>query len=401
MNCNFYNFLNLLKIESIKQEKKINLIASENYASLSSIIFSSSCFINKYTEGYPSNRYYSGCKIFDIFEKKAIIESQLLFSSSFSNIQPHSGVQANFASFQTLLNKNDKILSLDLKSGGHLSHGFKKNFSGLIFKIINYCLDNNNCINNKNIELLIKKEKPKLLIVGYSCYQLNIDWNYLRYISKKNNCYLLSDISHISGFVCSGLIENPIKNSDIVTSTTHKTLRGVKGGIILSNNNFFFKKINSSIFPGQQGGCISNFIISKYITFKESNNFNFINYNKQILINSKIMLKVFFYRGYFALNYNTINHMFLIHLKNNFSLKIEKILEKNGILLNKNFFPNDIKNSMNPSAIRIGLSALTTRKMKKKEIELLANIICNIIENNNIFYKDIIYFLCKKFPIYK
>ncbi|WMC19895.1 MAG: serine hydroxymethyltransferase [Candidatus Carsonella ruddii] len=401
MIYNFYNFLNLLKIESIKQEKKINLIASENYASLLSIIYSSSCFINKYTEGYPSNRYYSGCKIFDIFENKAIIESQLLFSSKFSNIQPHSGVQANFASFQTLLKKNDKILSLDLKSGGHLSHGFKKNFSGSIFKIINYCLDNNNLLNFKNIELLIKKEKPKLLIIGYSCYQSNIEWNFLRFITKKHNCFLLSDISHISGFICSGLIKNPINDSDIVTSTTHKTLRGIKGGIILSNNNLLFKKINSSIFPGQQGGCISNYIISKYIAFKESNNFNFINYNKQILINSKIMLKVFIYRGYFALNYDTINHMFLIHLKNNCSLKIEKKLEKNGIFLNKNFFPNDSKNSIKPSAIRIGLAALTTRKMKKKEVELIANIICDIIENNNIFYKEIINFICSIFPIYK
>ncbi|XZR52624.1 MAG: serine hydroxymethyltransferase [Candidatus Carsonella ruddii] len=401
MNYNFYNFLNLLKIESLKQEKRLNLIASENYASLSSIIYSSSCYINKYTEGFPSNRYYSGCKIFDIFENKAIIESQLLFSSNFSNVQPHSGVQANFAAFQTLLNKNEKILSLDLKSGGHLSHGFKKNFSGSIFKIINYCLDNNYLLNNKNIELLIKKEKPKLLIIGYSCYQSNIDSSYLRYISKKNNCFLLFDISHISAFVCSGLIKNPISDSDILTSTTHKTLRGIKGGLLLSNNNLYFKKINSSVFPGQQGGCISNYIISKYITFKESNNFNFIKYNKQILINAKIMLKVFLYRGYYSLNFNTINHMFLIHLKNNFSLKIEKILEKNGIFLNKNFFPKDIKNSINPSAIRIGLSALTTRKMKKKEVELIGNIICDIIENNNKFYKEIIIFLCKKFPIYK
>ncbi|AFP83886.1 serine hydroxymethyltransferase [Candidatus Carsonella ruddii] len=397
---NFYNFLNLLKIESIKQNKKINLIASENYSSIASIIYSSSCFINKYIEGYPFNRYYSGCKLFDFFEIKSIIESQLLFSSKYSNIQPHSGVQANFSAFQTLLQKNDKILSLDLKSGGHLSHGFKKNFSGVIFKIINYCLDKNNLLNNNNIELLIKKEKPKLIIVGYSCYQSNIDWKYLQYISKKNNCFLLSDISHISGFICSGLIDNPIKNSDIVTSTTHKTLRGTKGGIILTNNNKYFKKINSSVFPGQQGGCIGNLIISKFISFKESNNFNFINYNKQILINSKIMLKVFLYRGYKSLNLNTINHMFVIHLKNKFSLKIEKKLEKNGILLNKNFFPNDNKNSINPSAIRIGLSAITTRKMKNLEVEFLANIICDIIENN-ICYKEKINFICDKFPIYK
>ncbi|AFP84077.1 serine hydroxymethyltransferase [Candidatus Carsonella ruddii HT isolate Thao2000] len=398
---NFYNFLNLLKIESIKQQQKINLIASENYSSLASIIYSSSSFINKYTEGYPFNRYYSGCKIFDYFENKSIIESQLLFSSLFSNVQPHSGVQANFSVFQTLLKKNDKILSLDLKSGGHLSHGFKKNFSGEIFEIVNYCLDKNNFLNYNYIELLLKKEKPKLIIIGYSCYQSNIDWNYLKYITKKQNCLLLSDISHISGFICSGLICNPIKNSDIVTSTTHKTLRGAKGGIILSNNNNYFKKINSSVFPGQQGGCISNLIISKYISFKEANNFNFINYSKQILINSKIMLKVFLYRGYKSLNLDTINHMFVIHLKNKFSLKIEKQLEKNGILINKNFFPNDNKNSINPSAIRIGLSAITTRKLKNFEVELLSNIICNIIENNDINYKDKINFICNKFPIYK
>ncbi|XOD39016.1 MAG: serine hydroxymethyltransferase [Candidatus Carsonella ruddii] len=397
---NFYNFINLLRIESIKQENTINLIASENYSSLSTIIYSSSCYINKYTEGYPKNRYYSGCKIFDIFENKSIIESQLLFSSNFSNTQPHSGAQANFCAFQTLLKKNDKILSLDLKSGGHLTHGFKKNFSYKIFNIINYCLDKNNLINNYNIELLIKKEKPKLLILGYSSYQNLIDFKKLNKIAKKQNCYVLSDISHISGFICSGLIENPINNSDIVSSTTHKTLRGIKGGILLSNNKKIFNKINSSVFPGQQGGCISNNIIGKYISFKEANNFNFIKYTKQILINSKIMLKTFLYRGYISSIKNTINHMFLINLLNKCTLLIEKILEKNGILLNRNFFPNDIKSSKNPSAIRIGLSAITTRKFKNLEVELLSNYICDIIENYNNIFKNKVKILCKKFPIY-
>ncbi|WP_157801530.1 serine hydroxymethyltransferase [Candidatus Carsonella ruddii] len=398
---NFYNFINLIKLESIKQEKTLNLIASENYSSLSTIIYSSSCYINKYTEGYPKNRYYSGCKIFDIFENKSIIESQLLFSSLFSNVQPHSGAQANFAVFQTLLNKNDKILSLDLKSGGHLTHGFIKNFSAKIFNIINYCLDKNNLIDNNYINLIIKKEKPKLLILGYSSYQELIDWKKLNIISKKNNCYILSDISHISGFICSGLIKNPINYSDVVSSTTHKTLRGIKGGILLSNNKNIFNKINSSVFPGQQGGSISNNIISKYVSFKEANNFNFIKYTKQILINSKIMLKTFFYRGYKSSTKETINHMFLINLLNKCTLLIEKILEKNGILLNRNFFPNDIKFSKNPSAIRIGLSSVTTRKLKNLEVELISNYICDIIENYKKNYKNQIKILCLKFPIYK
>ncbi|WP_432772585.1 serine hydroxymethyltransferase [Candidatus Carsonella ruddii] len=401
MNKNFYNFLDLLKIESIKQEKKINLIASENYTSLSSIIYSSSCFINKYTEGYPFNRYYSGCKIFDIFENKAIIESQTLFSAFFSNVQPHSGSQANAAAYQSLINKNEKILSLDLKSGGHLSHGFKKNFSGSFYNVVNYCLDKNNLLNNKNIEKIIKYEKPNLLVLGYSSYQNIVEWEFFKSISKKNNIKILSDISHISGLICSGLIQNPINFSDIVTTTTHKTLRGVKGGIILSNNQKIWNKINSSVFPGQQGGCISNYIIGKYISFKEANNYYFINYTKQILINSKIMLKTFLYRGYDSSSNNTLNHMFLIKINNNCSFYIEKILEKNGILLNKNFFPNDNKSSKKPSAIRIGLSSCTTRKMKNLEVELIANYICDLIEKKNDFIKLNIRILCKKFPIYK
>ncbi len=401
MNKNFYNFLDLLKIESIKQEKKINLIASENYTSLSSIIYSSSCFINKYTEGYPFNRYYSGCKIFDIFENKAIIESQTLFSASFSNVQPHSGSQANAAAYQSLINKNEKILSLDLKSGGHLSHGFKKNFSGNFYNVVNYCLDKNNLLNNKNIEKIIKYENPNLLVLGYSSYQNIVEWEFFKSISKKNNIKILSDISHISGLICSGLIQNPINFSDIVTTTTHKTLRGVKGGIILSNNQKIWNKINSSVFPGQQGGCISNYIIGKYISFKEANNYYFINYTKQILINSKIMLKTFLYRGYDSSFNNTLNHMFLIKINNNCSFYIEKILEKNGILLNKNFFPNDNKSSKKPSAIRIGLSSCTTRKMKNLEVELIANYICDLIEKKNDFIKLNIRILCKKFPIYK
>ncbi|MFI4878673.1 MAG: serine hydroxymethyltransferase [Candidatus Carsonella ruddii] len=394
---NFLNFLKLLKLESFKQENTINLIASENYSSLTSILYSSSCYINKYTEGYPKNRYYSGCKIFDLFENKAIIESQILFNSLFSNIQPHSGAQANASAFFSLINIKDKILSLDLKSGGHLTHGFKNNFSGKNFNVINYYLDKNNVINNNNLELIIKKEKPKLLILGYSSYQDNIDWKNINIFSKKNNCLILSDISHISGFICSGLIENPLSNSDIVSSTTHKTLRGTKGGILLSNKKKIFKKINNAVFPGQQGGCISNLIISKYISFKESNNFNFINYCKQILLNSKIMLKTFIYRGYESTIEKTVNQMFLIKLKQN-SFYIEKKLEKNGILLNRNFFPNDLKFSKSPSSIRIGTSSITTRKMKNKDVELIANYICDIIEEKKI--KNNIKILCLFYRIY-
>ncbi|UNB92103.1 serine hydroxymethyltransferase [Candidatus Carsonella ruddii] len=397
---NFYNFLNLLKLESIKIEKTINLIASENYTSLSSIIYSSSCYINKYTEGYPKNRYYSGCKIFDIFENKSIIESQILFNSFFSNVQPHSGAQANASAMFSLININDKILSLDLKSGGHLTHGFKKNFSGKNYNIINYCLNKNNLLNNKNIELIIKNEKPNLIILGYSSYQKNIDWEIIYKIAKKNNCLILTDISHISGFICSGLIKNPINYSDIVSSTTHKTLRGVKGGILLSNKRKIFNKINNSVFPGQQGGSISNNIVGKYISFKESNNFNFINYSKQILLNAKIMLKTFIYRGYKSMSIDTVNHMFLIKIENNSSFYIEKLLEKNNILLNRNFFPNDLKSSKSPSSIRIGTSSITTRKMKNKEAELISNYICDLIEKNKFSNKKI-KILCNYFPIYK
>ncbi|BAF35062.1 serine hydroxymethyltransferase [Candidatus Carsonella ruddii PV] len=397
---NFKNILNFIKIESKKQEKTLNLIASENYSSITSILYSSSCLTNKYTEGYPNQRYYSGCKFFDIIENKTIIETQNLFNSNFANVQSHSGSQANFSGIQSLINKNEKILSLDLKSGGHLTHGFSKNFSGKYFDIVNYLLDKNFSINKEYLYKIIKKEKPKILILGYSSYQKYIDWDFFYYLSIKNNCFVISDISHISGLIASGLYPSPLNYSSLVTTTTHKTLRGIKGGIILTQNSKIIKKINLSVFPGQQGGCISNNVLGKLITFKEANNINFLNYTKQIIINSKIMLKTFLYRGYKTIDLKTENHMFIIKVNNN-SFYLEKKLEKYGILINRNFIPNDKNKSLNPSGIRIGTSCITTRKIKKKGSELISNYICDLIEFNNNIIKIKIRVLCLIFPIYK
>ncbi|AFP84258.1 serine hydroxymethyltransferase [Candidatus Carsonella ruddii] len=398
---NLLNTLKFLKIESKKQEKTINLIASENYSSLISILYSSSCLINKYTEGYPNQRYYSGCKFFDIIENKTILEAQNLFNSNYANVQSHSGSQANFSGIQSLINKNEKILSLDLKSGGHLTHGFIKNFSGKYFDVVNYLLDKNYSINKQYLYKIIKKEKPKVLILGYSSYQKYIDWGFFNYLSLKNNFFIISDISHISGLIASGLYPSPLIYSNLVTTTTHKTLRGIRGGLILTQNYKLIKKINLSVFPGQQGGCLANNVLGKFFSFKESNNINFLKYTKQIIINSKIMLKTFLYRGYESIDYNTENHMFIIKIKNINSFFLEKKLEKYGILINKNFIPNDKNKSLNPSGIRIGSSCITTRKIKKLGSELISNYICDLIKFNNNFIKIKIRLLCLVYPIYK
>lgn len=395
--------------ENKRQENSLNLIASENYTSLKVMKAQGSILTNKYAEGYPNNRYYSGCKYIDIIEKIAIKRAKKLFKSDFANVQPHSGSQANFAVYMALLKPGDTILGMNLKHGGHLTHGSSINFSGKIYKTINYGVDKNGKINYKEIEEKSEKYKPKMVICGFSAYSGIINWLKFRKISDKINAYLLADISHVAGLVSSGMYPNPINYAHVVTTTTHKTLAGPRGGLILAKhgNKSFYKKINSSVFPVTQGGPLMHVIAGKAISFKEAMEANFKNYQKQIIKNAKIMANVFYKNNFTLVSKEINNHLFLIDLRNkNITGKeAENILNSVNITINKNSIPNDTKNSIITSGIRIGTAAITRRGLKEKESIKLANWICEILNNKNDKkikekIKNKVLIMCKKFPIY-
>lgn len=395
--------------ENKRQENSLNLIASENYTSLKVMKAQGSILTNKYAEGYPNNRYYSGCKYIDIIEKIAIKRAKKLFKSDFANVQPHSGSQANFAVYMALLKPGDTILGMNLKHGGHLTHGSSINFSGKIYKTINYGVDKNGKINYKEIEEKSEKYKPKMVICGFSAYSGIINWLKFRKISDKINAYLLADISHVAGLVSSGMYPNPINYAHVVTTTTHKTLAGPRGGLILAKhgNKSFYKKINSSVFPVTQGGPLMHVIAGKAISFKEAMEANFKNYQKQIIKNAKIMANVFYKNNFTLVSKEINNHLFLLDLRNkNITGKeAENILNSVNITINKNSIPNDTKNSIITSGIRIGTAAITRRGLKEKESIKLANWICEILNNKNDKkikekIKNKVLIMCKKFPIY-
>lgn len=395
--------------ENKRQENSLNLIASENYTSLKVMKAQGSILTNKYAEGYPNNRYYSGCKYIDIIEKIAIKRAKKLFKSDFANVQPHSGSQANFAVYMALLKPGDTILGMNLKHGGHLTHGSSINFSGKIYKTINYGVDKNGKINYKEIEEKSEKYKPKMVICGFSAYSGIINWLKFRKISDKINAYLLADISHVAGLVSSGMYPNPINYAHVVTTTTHKTLAGPRGGLILAKhgNKSFYEKINSSVFPVTQGGPLMHVIAGKAISFKEAMEANFKNYQKQIIKNAKIMANVFYKNNFTLVSKEINNHLFLLDLRNkNITGKeAENILNSVNITINKNSIPNDTKNSIITSGIRIGTAAITRRGLKEKESIKLANWICEILNNKNDKkikekIKNKVLIMCKKFPIY-
>ncbi len=400
----------LINLEKRRQENTINLIASENYVSKNILKAQGSILTNKYAEGYYKKRYYGGCKYIDKIENIAIKRAKKLFKAKYVNVQPHSGSQANFAVYNAILKPGDTILAMKLSHGGHITHGSKINISGKIYNSIFYKLNKKENINYKEIKLLAIKYKPKLIIAGFSSFSKICNWKKFRKISNINNSYLLVDMSHIAGLVAANLYPNPIKYAHIVTSTTHKTLAGPRGGIILSsiNNKSLYEKINKSIFPGTQGGPLMHIIASKAICFKEALNKNFIKYQKQILKNAKYMTKVFKKNNFKIVSGKTQTHLFLINLKNkNISgHTAEKILNKVNITVNKNYIPDDKKNSLETSGIRIGTAAITKRGIKEKTSSYIAKLICKTLKNiKNIKIikkiKNKIINICKKFPIYK
>ncbi|WP_339045111.1 serine hydroxymethyltransferase [Candidatus Zinderia endosymbiont of Aphrophora alni] len=396
----------LIKKEEKRQEENIELIASENYISQASMYAQGSKLTNKYAEGYPNKRYYAGCKFVDKIEKLAINRLKKLFGAESANVQPHSGSQANQGVFFSILNAGDLILGMSLNSGGHLTHGMKLNVSGKLFNVISYGLDKNQKIDYEYIEKIVYEKKPKLIIAGASSYSLHIDFSFFSYIAKKNKSYLLVDMSHYAGLVAAGLYPNPIPYADFVTSTTHKSLRGPRGGIILMKSKYK-KKINSAIFPGIQGGPLMHIIAAKAVSFKEALSLNFILYQKQVIKNSILLSEILKKRNFKIISKTTKSHLILIDLKNkNITGKeAENILSSVNIICNKNVIPNDKKNARITSGIRLGTLAITTRGFKEKEIIIIGNLIADaILFRKNIFFlkkiKKKVKNLIKFFPIY-
>ena len=371
--------------EAIRQEDHIELIASENYASTRILEAQGSLLTNKYAEGYPSKRYYGGCEYVDIAEELAISRAKELFKADYANVQPHSGSSANAAAFLALLEPNDTILGMSLDHGGHLTHGAKVNFSGKNYNGIQYGLHpETHEINYDQVRELALEHKPKLIIAGFSAYSGIIDWEKFRVIADEVGAYFLVDMAHVSGLVAAGLYPSPIPFADVVTSTTHKTLRGPRSGIILAKKNEILeKKLNSAVFPGSQGGPLMHVIAAKAVCFKEALEPEFKIYIDQVMKNAKVMCKTILSRGIDVVTSGTENHIILVDLRNKdiTGKALEKALGDVHITVNKNAVPNDPQSPFVTSGVRLGTPAVTTRGFKEKEIELLSNWICDVIDN--------------------
>jgi glycine hydroxymethyltransferase len=371
--------------EAMRQEDHIELIASENYASTRILEAQGSLLTNKYAEGYPSKRYYGGCEYVDIAEELAISRAKELFKADYANVQPHSGSSANAAAFLALLEPNDTILGMSLDHGGHLTHGAKVNFSGKNYNGIQYGLHpETHEIDYDQVRELALEHKPKLIIAGFSAYSGIIDWEKFRVIADEVGAYFLVDMAHVSGLVAAGLYPSPIPFADVVTSTTHKTLRGPRSGIILARKNEVLeKKLNSAVFPGSQGGPLMHVIAAKAVCFKEALEPEFKIYIDQVMKNAKVMCKTILSRGVDVVTSGTENHIILVDLRNKdiTGKALEKALGDVNITVNKNAVPNDPRSPFVTSGVRLGTPAVTTRGFKEKEIEILSNWICDVIDN--------------------
>ena len=398
-----------LKEESIRQEEHLELIASENYASKRVLEAQGSILTNKYAEGYPSKRYYGGCENVDIAEDLAISRAKKLFKADYANVQPHSGSSANSAAFLALLEPNDNILGMSLDHGGHLTHGSKVNFSGRNYNSFQYGLHpETHDIDYDQVRDLAHKHKPKLIIAGFSAFSGVVDWAIFREIADEVGAYLLVDMAHVSGLVAANLYPSPIPYADVVTSTTHKTLRGPRSGIILAKSNpELEKKLNSAVFPGSQGGPLMHVIAAKAICFKEALEPEFRSYSKQVIHNAKEMCNVILSRGIDVVTGKTDNHIILMDLRSKeiTGKDSEKALGLANITVNKNSVPNDPHSPFVTSGIRLGTPAITTRGFKEEEVSLITNWICDVILNigdekvlNNV--KNDVIEICNKFPVY-
>ena len=396
--------------ESTRQEEHIELIASENYASKRVMEAQGGLLTNKYAEGYPHKRYYGGCEYVDIAEELAIDRAKELFKADYANVQPHSGSSANAAAFLAMLEPNDTILGMSLDQGGHLTHGANVNFSGKNYTAFQYGLHpETHDIDYDHVRDLAKKHNPKMIIAGFSAFSGTIDWKIFRDIADEVGSYFLVDMAHVSGLVAAGLYPSPVPYADVVTSTTHKTLRGPRSGIIIAKSNEALeKKLNSAVFPGSQGGPLMHVIAAKAVCFKEALEPNFKIYMQQVIDNSKLMCKVIQDRGIDVVTGKTDNHIVLMDLRNKglTGKDCELALGQANITVNKNAVPDDPQSPFVTSGIRLGTPAITTRGFRNNEVEQLTNWICDIVidfgnpDKINLI-KDQVVQLCSKFPVYK
>lgn len=395
--------------EHQRQEDHIELIASENYTSPRVLEALGSQLTNKYAEGYPGKRYYGGCEFVDKAEQLAIDRAKELFGADYANVQPHSGSQANMAAFMAMIQPGDTILGLSLADGGHLTHGAKPNFSGKIYNAIQYGLHpETGEIDYDEVERLALEHKPKVLVAGFSAYSRIWDWQRFRDIADKVGAYLMVDMAHVAGLVAAGLYPNPVPIADIVTSTTHKSLRGPRGGLIVCKSNpDLEKKLNSNIFPGIQGGPLMHVIAAKAVSFKEAMLPEFKSYQEQVIKNAKAMADVFIKRGFDVVSGGTDNHLMLVSLipKGITGKAADAALGKAHITVNKNAVPNDPESPFVTSGIRVGTPAPTTRGFKEAEITEIANWMCDVMENMDddaviAAVREKVSALCARFPVY-
>ncbi|MGE3318278.1 MAG: serine hydroxymethyltransferase [Candidatus Berkiella sp.] len=397
-----------LRQETLRQLEHIELIASENYASPRVLEAQGSDFTNKYAEGYPGKRYYGGCEYVDEAERLAILRAKELFKADFVNVQPHSGSQANAAAYMALLQPGDTILGMSLDHGGHLTHGAKVNFSGQLYQAVQYGLDANGEIDYDQVQRLAEEHRPRLIVAGFSAYSGIADWARFRKIADSVNAYLLVDMAHVAGLVAAGIYPSPVGIADITTTTTHKTLRGPRGGLILAKANpDLEKKINSVVFPGMQGGPLMHVIAAKAVALKEALQPEFVDYQKQVVKNAKALAKALQDRGYKIVSNGTHNHLFLIDLidKNMTGKEADAALGSANITVNKNTVPNDPRSPFVTSGLRVGTPAVTTRGFKEKEMQILATWIADVLDNiqdtaTQERVKKEVVALCRSFPVY-
>ena len=395
--------------EKVRQEEHIELIASENYTSPRVMQAQGSQLTNKYAEGYPGKRYYGGCEYVDIVEQLAIDRAKELFGADYANVQPHSGSQANFAVYTALLEPGDTVLGMNLAHGGHLTHGSPVNFSGKLYNIVPYGIDASGHIDYADLEKQAKEHKPKMIIGGFSAYSGVVDWAKMREIADSIGAYLFVDMAHVAGLVAAGVYPNPVPHAHVVTTTTHKTLAGPRGGLILAKGGSeeMYKKLNSAVFPGGQGGPLMHVIAGKAVALKEAIEPEFKTYQQQVAKNAKAMVEVFLERGYKVVSGGTDNHLFLVDLvdKNLTGKEADAALGRANITVNKNSVPNDPKSPFVTSGIRVGTPAITRRGFKEAEAKELAGWMCDVLDSINDEavierIKGKVLDICARYPVY-
>ena len=399
-----------IRNEERRQEDHIELIASENYASPRVMEAQGSVLTNKYAEGYPGRRYYGGCEYVDVAERLAIDRAKALFGADYANVQPHSGSQANAGVYFALLKPGDTILGMSLAHGGHLTHGAKPNFSGKIFNAVQYGIDPaSGEVDYDQVARLASEHRPKMIVAGFSAYSRVLDWQRFRDIADSVGAYLFVDMAHVAGLVATGLYPNPVAIADVTTTTTHKTLRGPRGGLILAKRNpEIEKKLDSTIFPGIQGGPLMHIIAAKAVALKEAMQPEFAEYQKRVLANAKVMADVIIDRGYDVVSGGTDDHLFLVSLirRNLTGKDAEASLGRANITVNKNAVPNDPQSPFVTSGIRVGSPVITTRGMGAEESRFLANLICDVLDdlhNDSVIagVRSQVLELCGRFPAYR